>query len=213
MATHFYLVRHGQSEGNLAHAFLGHTDLPLTAQGRTQAELASHYLVTLTPDVIYSSDLLRAYQTAEPTAEKLALPIHKDEALREIFAGAWEGLAFTKIETEFSSDYCVWRDDIGNACPTDGESVRELALRISSELTRLATAHEGQTVMVFLHATPIRALAALSLGLGIEGMKNQPWASNASVSHFLFEDGAFSLVEYSHESYLGELSTALPKNV
>lgn len=213
MVTHLYLVRHGQSEGNLAHTFLGHTDLPLTEQGRTQAELASRYLVTLSPDVIYSSDLLRAYQTAQPTAEKLALPILKSTALREIFAGAWEGLTFNRLEVDFAPDYDVWRTDIGNACPTGGESVRELAERIQAELTRLVMAHEGQTILVFLHATPIRALASMCLGLGLEGMKNQPWASNASVSHFLYEDGAFSLVEYSHESYLGELSTALPKNV
>ena len=213
MRTHLYLVRHGQSEGNLSHSFLGHTDLSLTEQGKTQAELASRYLVTLAPDVIYSSDLLRAYETAQPTAEKLSLPITKNTALREIFAGEWEGLPFDRLVEDFDTDFSVWRTDIGAACPTGGESVRELASRIQAELARIATAHEGGVVMVFLHATPIRALASLCSPLGLSGMKNIPWASNASVSHFLYEDGTFSLVEYSHESYLGELSTALPRNV
>ena len=213
MATHFYLVRHGQSEGNLSHSFLGHTDLPLTEHGRAQAELASRYLVTLTPDVIYSSDLLRAYETALPTAEKLSLPINKSTAFREIFAGEWEGVPFDRLIEDFDTEFSVWRNDIGNARPTDGESVRELATRIQNELFRLATLHEGQRVMIFLHATPIRAFAAIASGLGLDGMKDLPWASNASVSHFLYENGAFSLVEYSHENYLGELSTTLPRNV
>lgn len=213
MSTHLYLVRHGQSEGNLAHAFLGHTDLPLTDHGHQQAKLASRYLVTLSPDVIYSSDLLRAYQTAQPTAEKLALPIIKSTALREIFAGAWEGLTFHRLEVDFAPDYDVWRTDIGNARPTEGESVRELYSRIERELVRIAEENEGRTVMVFLHATPIRVLSALSCGVGFEGMKDIPWAPNASVSHFLYEKGTFSLLEYGRDSYLGELSTILPRNV
>ena len=213
MSTHLYLVRHGQSEGNLSHSFLGHTDLPLTDHGHRQAELASHYLVTLSPSRIYSSDLLRAYQTAEPTAKKLSLPIQADEALREIFAGDWEGLSFENLMNDFSEDYTVWRTDIGNACPTNGESVRELSVRIEQELTRIAKENENQIVMVFLHATPIRVFSALCSGLGLAGMKDLPWASNASVSHFLYEDGRFSLIDYGYDDYLGDTSTKLPRNV
>ena len=213
MSTHLYLVRHGQSEGNLTHSFLGHTDLPLTEHGRAQAEVASRTLVTLSPDVIYSSDLLRAYQTAEPTAQKCALPIHTSKNLREIFAGDWEALPFIQLESDFSSDFSVWRTDIGKARPTNGEAVCELYTHIEKELRRIVVENEGKTVMVFLHATPIRVFSALCSGLGFDGMKDLPWATNASVSHFLYEDGEFSLVEYSRDSYLGELSTSLPGNV
>lgn len=213
MSTHFYLVRHGQSEGNLAHAFLGHTDLPLTELGRGQAEVASRFLATLSPDAIYASDLLRAYGTAVPTAEKLSLPTQKSKNLREIFAGEWEGLPFDTIDVEYAEDYTVWRTNIGMARPTGGESVKELYFRIRTELERIARENEGRCVMVFLHATPIRVLGAMSNGLGLEGMKDLPWPTNASLSHFLYQDGVFSLVEYSRDDYLGDISTTLPSNV
>lgn len=213
MQTNIYLVRHGQSEGNLTHAFLGHTDLPLTALGHTQAEVASEYLCTLSPDRIYSSDLLRAYQTAEPTAKKCNLTIETSEDLREIFAGQWEALTFSTIESDFQEDYRVWHEDIGFARPTDGESVQELFARIHDALVSIAKENEGKTVMIFLHATPIRSFSAIHSGLGFEGMKNLPWATNASVTHLVYEGDTFSLLEYGRDDYLGSLSTKLPKNV
>ncbi len=213
MSTHLYLVRHGQSEGNLAHAFLGHTDLPLTELGHKQAEVASRFLTTLAPDAIYASDLLRAYYTAVPTAQKLSLPIEKCENLREIFAGEWEGALFDTIATDYVDDYAVWHTNIGMSRPTGGESVKELYFRIRTELERIARENEGRCVMVFLHATPIRVLGAMSNGLGLEGMKDLPWPTNASLTHFLYQDGVFSLVEYSRDDYLEDISTALPSNV
>ncbi len=213
MSVHFYLVRHGQSQGNLTHSFLGHTDLPLTELGRAQAEKASHYLATLSPDRIYASDLLRAYYTAVPTAEKLSLPIEKSENLREIFAGEWEGRSFSSLQVEFQEDYAVWCQNIGLSCPTGGESVENLYVRIHKELVRIAEENEGKTVMVFLHATPIRVLGAMSSGLGLEGMKDLPWTTNASLSHFLYENGSFSLVEYCRDDYLEDLTSTLPRNV
>lgn len=213
MSTHLYLVRHGQSEGNLTHSFLGHTDLPLTELGHKQAEMASRYLVTLSPTRIYASDLLRAYYTATPTAEKLALPIEKSENLREIFAGKWEGMPFDAIDVEYAEDYAVWKTHIGLSRPTEGESVAELMHRIEGELTRIVKENENETIMVFLHATPIRAFSAKCLGLGTEKMETLPWATNASVSHFLYENGTFTLLEYSRDDYLGDISTALPTNV
>lgn len=213
MSTHLYLVRHGQSEGNLTDSFLGHTDLPLTKLGHKQAEVASRFLATLTPDAIYASDLLRAYYTAIPTAEKLALPITKSANLREIFAGKWEGMPFDAIDIEYTADFAVWKTHIGLSCPTGGESVKELYIRIRNELERIARENEGRCIMVFLHATPIRVFAAMSSGLGFEGMQDLPWPTNASLSHFLYEDGVFSLIEYSRDDYLGDISTALPPNV
>ena len=213
MATHIYLVRHGQSEGNLTRAFLGHTDLPLTQLGREQARLASEYLVTLAPDRIYSSDLLRAYQTAQPTAEGLSLPIETSKQLREIFAGDWESVLFDDLHTRFSEDFHTWLTDIGNSRPTGGESVRELYTRVTKELVRIAKESEGARVMVFLHATPIRALGAVYAGLGLDGMKNQPWPTNASCTHLVFENDTFTLIEYSRDDYLGALVTAIPANV
>ena len=74
-------VRHGQSEGNLVRSFLGHTDLPLTELGHKQAEATAEYLKDTDIDIIYASDLKRAWQTAEHIAEKKEL----EERLDKVF--------------------------------------------------------------------------------------------------------------------------------
>lgn len=213
MKTELILIRHGQSVGNLNHAFLGHTDLPLTELGHAQAERAAAYLATTSPDAIYASDLSRAYQTAEHTASKLALPITKSRELREIYAGAWEAMRFDLICEEFDADFTVWLTDIGAACPTGGEAVSALYERIYKELMRIAEENAGGRVLVFLHATPIRSIGARLLGYGLSGMKDLPWPTNASATRLVYEDGTFSLLEYSRDDYLGDTVTTLPKNV
>ncbi len=213
MSTHLYLVRHGQSLGNVIDAFLGHTDLDLSELGYRQADLASDYLTSLSPTRIYASDLLRAYHTSLPTAEKCGLTVEKREELREIFAGEWEGLIFSDLATRYAEDFTKWRTDIGNSAPTGGESVKALHARVYNELLRITKENEGGRVLVFLHATPVRAVSACLSGLGFDRMCELPWPSNASCTHILYEGGEFSLVEYSRDDYLGEFSTALPKTV
>ena len=94
MSCKFYLVRHGQSLGNLTNTFLGHTDLDLSDLGYSQAKSVCQYLSDRQIDVIYSSDLLRAYNTAKPLSRLLNKEINKSYNLREIYAGEWEGKTF-----------------------------------------------------------------------------------------------------------------------
>ena len=104
MPTHFYLIRHGESEANKIDAFAGHSQFNLTEQGRAQAKKAAEYLSTLPIDVIYSSDLPRAYQTAQATAERLGIDIIKSERLREINAGKWQGLLFAAVKEKYKEE-------------------------------------------------------------------------------------------------------------
>ncbi len=212
--THIYIIRHGQSEGNLRGAFLGHTDLDLTELGHRQAELTADYLDNIHIDAIYSSDLLRAYNTGRHTADRKGLPIIKSEKLREIFAGEWENKTFDVLEREYYDDFTVtWKNDIGHARCTGGESVEELQNRFVPEVKRIAKENEGKTIAIFTHATPIRTLKAAIDGLSLDEMKTVPWAGNASVTHVVLEDGKFSVLEYGVNHFLNDLATVLPKKV
>lgn len=208
--THIYFIRHGQSQGNLHHRFLGHTDLDLTDLGFRQAEKAAEFLTPVSPDLIVSSDLIRAYHTALPTAKQKGLPIKTYPELREIFAGQWENKEFTRIEEEFPESYQTWIEDTGNAHPDGGERVRDLALRFVHKVEELVQENEGKTIFVFAHATPIRIIKALWSGLPIEHLCRVPWPSNASVTHAVYENGSFSVPEYSVNSFLNDLSSSLP---
>ena len=211
--THLYLIRHGESEGNRVRAFLGHTDLDLSPLGYRQAQKTAEYLSTLSPDAIYASDLLRAYHTAVPTAERLGMTIRRTEGLREIRAGRWEAVPFDELVTRFPESYAVWLQNFGRARCDEGESVLELQARVLAEVTRIAEAHPEETVFLFTHAAPIRVLAGAWEGKSVDEMKEIPWASNASVTHVTYENGRFTLLEYGHDEHLRDLVTVLPRNV
>jgi len=137
--TTLLLIRHGQSLANLTRYFAGHTDPALTELGLKQAACTAEFLVAAYPiTAVYSSDLLRAFQTGSAVAERLAQPVHKDTSLREIFAGQWEGKSFDEIREQFEEDYHCWMTDIGHCRPTDGESTAELLVRAENALRRIA---------------------------------------------------------------------------
>ena len=212
--TRMMFVRHGESEGNKVHAFLGHSDAPLSDKGHEQAEKTAEYLKNEKIDVFYSSDLKRAYQTGCHIAEKHGMTPIPDENLREIFAGKWEWGKFTDLWEKFPVTFKKWCEDIGNSKPDGGEEVSHLYDRVIAEVWKIAKENMGKTVLITSHATPIRALRTYWEGLGAEAMKNYPWAANASVSIAdYYEDGHVELVCYSDDSFMGDLSTHLPQNV
>ncbi len=208
-----YLVRHGESEGNKRRSFLGHTDLPLTELGHRQAEAAATYLKDIHIDVLYASDLQRAYMTAEHIADKKDLSIIADPTMREIYAGEWEDELFDDLIVKFEKDYYVWLNDIGASRCTGGESFVELYNRIIPEITRIAKENDGLTVCIATHATPIRCARLKAMGLGFDKAKDIPWTLNASTTVIDVEDGEFTIVEDQITSYLEGILTTLPKTV
>ena len=92
-----YIFRHGETDWNRERRFQGHTDVPLNLKGREQAlELKSH-LQRLNPEIILSSDLSRALETAKIASEGMSIPIHISESLREARLGAPEGMLRDEI--------------------------------------------------------------------------------------------------------------------
>lgn len=220
--TTLIFVRHGQSTANLDHIFAGYTDAPLTELGHKQAELTAAYLDSYSIDHIYASDLKRAYQTAEHTANRRNMPIIAEPLFREIYAGEWEGMTFEAIAEQYSESHEVWKKALYRAHPEGGESVVQLSDRIQKGVQRVLEKHRGETVAIFTHATPIRTLAWRWLGcdihvvdekvLEVESRVN--FCPNASVSIAEYEDdGSFRLICYGHGEHLKEFSTELPKNL
>ena len=213
MACRLIFVRHGQSLGNKVRSFLGHTNLDLSELGYMQAEITGKYLSKRNIDVIYSSDLIRAYHTSLPLAKLKNIVPEKRENLREIFAGEWENQLFDDLVEKKKETYGIWKENIGFAVPDGGESVWDLRNRIIKEITLIAEENEGKTVAVFTHATPIRTFFSFVRGMKRGEIKNIPWASNASVSEAIYENGKFTEVSYSVDDFLGEVSSTFPKNV
>src|SRR3954452_22561040 len=104
-STKLYLIRHGQSAGNAEGRFGGHGPTPLSDLGVEQAEKTAKLLASEGIDVIYSSDLPRAIQTATPLAVKLHLEIKATPAFRERHVGVLEGLTFDESKELYPDDY------------------------------------------------------------------------------------------------------------
>lgn len=201
--TEIILIRHGESMGNRKKVFLGHTDWDLTEKGYKQAELTAKYIDKYNIDVIYASDLKRAYNTAAAVAKRRGMEIIKTKEFREIYAGEWEGREYKDINENYPKDRYIWDNDIGNARCTGGESVRELQERVVREFNRIANLHKGKTVLIGTHATPIRVLKCFLLGKDIKYTKEIPWSVNASVTVVDAESKRIILDGYSE--HLGEL--------
>lgn len=212
--TRLVITRHGQSIANAEHRFAGHSDFDLSELGKQQAELTADYICKNEKiDVIYSSDLLRAYNTAVPTAKRLGMEIIPTESLREIFAGDWEGRTTEELATVFEADFGVWRNDYARARCTGGESIAEVYERTVKTMTEFAEKHDGKTLLISTHATIVRSITAYALGLSAQQVGEISFAHNASVSIFTYEDGRFTPVRLNITEQLGDLATPVPTSL
>lgn len=212
--TRLLLVRHGQSESNIRDTFTGHMDAPLSELGLAQAACTAQFILeNYHVDAIYSSDLQRAYVTGLPVAEKLGLQIHTDKNLREIYGGDWEGRHFSTLSETHPAEYALWQQDMGNSRCPGGESVAELADRVWECVMEICENNPGKTVLIATHATPIRAIQWMTTGTPLSFMKQIPWASNASVSEFAYENGRLTPIKLSQDGHLADMKTQLPANI
>lgn len=212
--TTLLLVRHGQSEANLAHVFAGHYNAKLTELGHAQARLTADYLLSRYQiDAVYSSDLLRAYHTGKPTADALGLPVIKEEGMREIFEGEWSGRPFSELISVYEADFACWMHDIGHARCTGGESTEELLARVKATLERIAKENDGKTVLITTHATPIRVMQTYVSTGSLDAMKDVPWVANSSVTELYYDGGVWKLGDIGNAEHLGSQKTMLPVDV
>ena len=213
MSCTLYFIRHGQSLGNLNGIFLGHTDLDLSPLGYTQAKITAEFLNDIHIDKVYSSDLLRAYNTCCEYLKFTEVTAEKCTELREIYAGDWEGRSFTELQNKFCNSYDIWLNDIGKSKPDNGEPVQELLERVKNRITKIASDNDGKTVAIFTHATVIRSFFNFAYGKTIDEMKNLKWATNASVSVAKYDGGKFKVIDYSRDDFLNNFKTYFPANV
>ncbi len=205
--TRFIVVRHGLSTANKAEIFAAHTDTPLTEQGKQQAEYVAAYLAqTGRVDRIFYSGLTRTKQTAAPSAKLFGLPMQEEKGLIEIFAGLWENLPYKEIDKRYHDDWMRWNYDFSLARPTLGESVREHFIRVERTVHRLAAAHEGETLLLFTHCTPVRVMNAMAAGLPPEQLARAAIPLNASVNVYRYVDGALCVEDKNRITYPLSLS-------
>lgn len=155
MATAVILVRHAVC-GHGADRLLGRTPaVPLTPAGQRQAERLASLLASRSIGHIQSSPQLRARQTAQPIADRLALSVEIVAAMDEIDVGAWTGRSFARLVQE--PDWHRWNSRRSSARPPGGEAMIELRNRVLGHLTRVPRTCPADVLAIVSHAEPIRA--------------------------------------------------------
>lgn len=154
-------VRHGETEMNRQKRYLGHSDVTLNERGRKEANELAKRLVRVGDDSVqlYSSDLRRCVQTAQPLAEVWKVPLVVVPALRELSFGDWELLAYEQLMEHDGERATRWYDDPFTYAPPNGESLRQLGERIDQWLHGLlaeTNADKSDTKVFVTHGGVIR---------------------------------------------------------
>ncbi|MGH3020394.1 MAG: histidine phosphatase family protein [Gaiellaceae bacterium] len=192
--TTVYLARHGESDWNVARRWQGHADRPLTELGRRQAAELAERLAGVPLDGVYSSDLLRARETAEAVAAPRGLPVHALPELREVNVGSWSGLTRPEAEARFPEAYLRWTQ--GGHGWDDGEDYEQMAERVVAAVLGVAGRHPEGAVLVVAHGGPIRALHAVALGIDLSSHRRvRPVEPNARLSRLAVEDGRITKLD------------------
>ena len=189
--TRFVLLRHGQTEHSAQRRYSGTTDPELTEIGHTQAKRAAAAVAQMGHiDAIISSPQRRALQTAQYCAAALGLAeseIETADGFKEMAFGDFEGLTRDEAIERFGDEVGAWEASPSKS-PPKGESLTALHRRVTRERLKLQEAHEGQTVLVVTHMTPIKSVIRQALGTNAETFK-----------HIFLDLASVSVVEFYGE--------------
>ncbi len=204
---HILLVRHGQTDSNLNGVLQGHSPTPLNELGRMQAKQVARRLKTWDSkiDVLVSSDLKRAAQTAEFISSTLQLPIHFDPRWRELSFGELEGRAVGEKE--------IWRNAGGEVEAPGGEKAIDFQARIVAAITSLGDQFpQASTICIVTHGGPCRLVPRL-LNAGVlprtvdQVDLDVPSIINCSIMHLTQDDEGWRVMCVNEARHL-DMSTA-----
>jgi phosphoserine phosphatase len=165
MSFRLILVRHGDTAEGREQHFLGRQEVPLSEEGRLQAEAVGRTLAGESPAAVYSSPLGRARDTALIIASPHGLSITPEPAFTELSFGAWEGLTTAGAQRAFPDVYARWRTEPHTVRFPGGEDLDAAGARVRAGLADLAGRHGGQTAILVSHGVIVRLIVLDALGL------------------------------------------------
>jgi probable phosphoglycerate mutase len=213
--TLILLIRHGETAWNAERRLQGHLDIALNAEGERQAALLGTALAGESIDLIVSSDLARARQTAQAVASVHGMAVEVDPLLRERGYGGFEGLLYAEIEARFPREFAAWQArDVDATLPPGrnvGETFRQFYARATGAILAQGRAHRGKTLALVAHGGVLECAYRLARGLPLDTPRDFK-VYNASINRFeLTGDGRLLLQSWGEVDHLRpELLDELP---
>jgi 2,3-bisphosphoglycerate-dependent phosphoglycerate mutase len=199
--TRILLVRHGETDWNAIGRIQGHSDTPLNATGRDQAQRTARRLALEPVRALYSSDLARAFETASAIGLALGLTVVTSSNLRERQYGAWEGLTSAEIQTRYPEQFAAWRARVTDFAPPLGETRSQLLTRARVELQRIARRHVGEVAVVVTHGGFCYVLINHILG-SVDGDRREFTFGNASIHTLEVTGDRWSVISMNETTHL-----------
>ncbi|HKJ39450.1 MAG TPA: histidine phosphatase family protein [Anaerolineales bacterium] len=165
--TQLCLIRHGQTDWNLEGRYQGQSDVPLNKKGLAQAHSLIETLNGQKFDAVFTSDLMRARQTAEPIADKLGITMQIEPRLREIHQGEWEGVLVDDIKARYEKIWSQRTVDPANVRPPGGETVREVATRVYAALDNISRLFPNGHLLIVSHGLSIATAICRDKGIAV----------------------------------------------
>lgn len=201
-----YAVRHGETKWNVAGKQQGHLDSRLTRMGYRQADALGRGLVDKGIELMYSSDLGRAKQTAEIIGDHLELDIHYDARLRERHLGMMQGMTMAEFGSVYPEEMAAFESGDPDYVIPEGESAGQRFERCVGCAEELAARHGGQTILIVGHGGVLNSFFYQALNLSLAEPRRFA-LFNGAISRFTITSGRWRLDTWGGICHLGELDT------
>jgi probable phosphoglycerate mutase len=210
--TDLILIRHGETDWNLARRFQGHQDISLNAEGVRQAHGAArrlgerpqdYGLTTLPgqlPALLFTSDLMRCRQTAEPIGQALGLAPIVEPRLRERTFGVLEGLTMDELRRDHAESFARWQAREPDFAVERAESLRSFAARVQGVLDDLIARYAGRTLVMVTHGGVLDVVYRIGQGMPIEAPRKVE-IPNASLNRLRHDGRQLTVVQWGDVSH------------
>lgn len=198
-----YLIRHGQTDWNVAGRIQGSTDIPLNDTGRKQAACLAEGMERRPVTQVFSSTLSRAYETAAAIGKSQNVPVYGLSELEEVNYGEWEGLTMAEIEERYPKELEQWYLSPVEVAPAGGETQTQVYDRCRRAMARILDQAKGDVAIVSHGATVVFLLEYMLEGTG-RSEEDDIIVGNASISTVEYhrEPGRFELIQLNDRDHL-----------
>ncbi|MDX8340523.1 histidine phosphatase family protein [Draconibacterium sp. IB214405] len=205
MATEITIIRHGETMWNVQKRIQGQRNSKLSENGITQAELVAEALVRREFDVLVSSDLERAVETAKIINKQLSLPHKYNLNLRERSFGIFEGKNFAEIEEMYPEEFRRYKERNPGFVVPGGESIEQMYTRVTSEIEALASKYKDQKVLIVSHGLVLEMMMYRTFNLKLDEPRSFS-INNSSISSFYIDKDNWFLKEWGVIEHLVSLN-------
>ena len=204
------VIRHGRTALNAQKVFRGHLDSPLDDRGEQQAELTGKLLADIDLNVIYTSPLQRAVQTAEAVSkyQKNVVKVVPHQGFMDLSYGQWEGKTYDEVKQEYPELHKIWEEDPKKVVIPEAETLTEARNRIWPALEQILAENNNPIIAIVSHRVVNKLILISMLGL----TESDFWKlqqDTCCVNLIEYKGGQFTVLKMNHSSHIFSLQESI----